>query len=205
MPGLGWNHEASDLGKLAVSQPSWFLKVARQLATERVLQPNGFWGRDGSMVIDWKVRGSKPTSTSRLPLSRLGQPDPSPLAFFWWHGRKSESWWVTGSILAKHNSSKKWYCVCISSPPPLPCCWVFSQRLCLRTLIVHLTMCGCPDSTLAHVQPYLRLTVNSCHVSRRVVPLARSLHSLHTAGRLGEKRLLLTPPFFIFHILLPST
>ncbi|KAG5442644.1 hypothetical protein CSKR_109486 [Clonorchis sinensis] len=90
------------LGNLAVSQPSWLLVVAWQLSIERALQPNSFFpvvttceievndcndiettgpfSTLGKMTqwfehefTDQKIGGSKPTSASRIPLSRLGQ------------------------------------------------------------------------------------------------------------------------------------
>ncbi|KAG5441767.1 hypothetical protein CSKR_113455 [Clonorchis sinensis] len=69
-------------GSIAVFQPSCFLQVAWQLGTERVLQPHGFFCYERPSVERWlereftdrKFRGSNPTSVSRLPLSKLGQP-----------------------------------------------------------------------------------------------------------------------------------
>ncbi|KER26533.1 hypothetical protein T265_06251 [Opisthorchis viverrini] len=90
------------LGNLAVSQSSCFFRVAWQLRTEKLLQLNDSkkelheqTGAIGKMVheatataccgcwlerefTDRKVRGSNPTSASRIPLSRLGRPGSIP-------------------------------------------------------------------------------------------------------------------------------
>ncbi|KAG5451169.1 hypothetical protein CSKR_102663 [Clonorchis sinensis] len=106
---LPLNFPCLDLGNLAVSQPSCFLRVAWQLGIERVLQLNQMVSGVGCLgwsvphgnglrsarncrrrsllsiaqwlrrqLTDQRVRGSNPTSTYRLPLSRFGQPDSIP-------------------------------------------------------------------------------------------------------------------------------
>ncbi|KER30802.1 hypothetical protein T265_02841 [Opisthorchis viverrini] len=47
------------------------------------------------------------------------------------------------------------------------------------------------------------ITILPCYIGRRIMPSVESPYWLHRTERMSENRLLLMPPFFIFHELLP--